>query len=1146
MHTPWVQDWAVQTVAKCVHQETGLHVAVRGFRWSPLGSLRLKDVFVESNEGTVFSTESLNISYSLGWSKPHLILRDVTLHKPFVRLEKGDDGQWRVPLPSHEGKENKGDQSRWWARWPLPQVTVISGRLQGFEGERCVLEVSEMTGTLRMRDGLEDGSLGVEVRLDPWRMELLSPVQSEITLTAQAFLKDQNLYVKMLQMTVNETSHMAVSGTWYDFPEGTFSAQVRLTPWSWAFKGWGSGEGAEALSGILEGSLDLEGTPARLHGRYDLRGSHGSLVGTAIWAASKDKALLTADMSITGLVLPWDVKGASTVSGKTHLVMERKKGGETKISFALSQGRYSAEKMTMQDLVLNVDFQEGIFVVRRASGRWDKGGFVEASGIIDGTTSANVPPRRPNVNLDVKADQVPLALFQHLVPDHELAGVVSGQGKLQGIWPHWTWTGRMTARDVGMDTFRAKAVSIDGTSSLSSLKAARKLTVELSSFGYGQYAGDFLSVTVHQQGEANMADVEVQGRRLAALDYVNIRGKLTSLEDPHMVFRMDKADFSVAGDKYATQGEFRVGAGAVHVSSLRVSRGDEEMQLQGTVRIPEPLDVSVRLRNLDMAFWLPRFVPETPWKGNFKNWLQGRLDAQGRLQGTVEKPTVVLDGSLTQLAVPGQEQSSVAFSGRYEASKLTLRGELQASSLSSPVLLDGAWPLDLRLLPWTCSLRDGAEGQLRSSARDVPLESLHAIIPLKELKGLASWDVRLVGSLKNPRLEGSGTVRRASFLWPGWTERVQDLDIQWRAEGSSIRLETAEFVMLGSRGRAQGEVLLPACRFDGYTLQVAGDDVRFPEIFGIEGQGSVQGTVTQKGYAFAPDIVGEVNLHRASMNLGELEKDVARQIRLVEETGKGSKVLLGTRRTQPRKLEGFQNVAMQLKIQLPSKDAWVRGFGLEAEVHGAATLDKVRGGPIQLHGTLWTSKGEYAFQGVRMRVVEGELTFRGETPPDPFLSLTCQKDLRDVSVTASLTGQLSRPTLVFSSSPEMDQVDIVSVLLYGRPAKELNARQTQDLRERGVQFVWGGTTPMVKSLLGDMPLSPDAVDIKGSENGSVLEIGKYLTPELYVTYQKSLEGDEKDELRAEYRVNRFLSVESQVGREDRAGVDVFFRYDFGQ
>ncbi|MGQ9749249.1 MAG: translocation/assembly module TamB domain-containing protein [Desulfosoma sp.] len=1147
MHTPWVQDWMTRVVVERVHQATSLQVAVRGFRWSSWKSVRFNEVSLKSGETVVLSADSLDMHYSLSWSKPHVTLRHVTLHRPFVRLEKSDDGRWRIPLPRDEGKGNGNEPARRWVLKLLGQVTVVSGRVQGFEGERCILDVSEMTGTLWVRQESENGSLGVQVSLDPWRMELQAPVRSEVSLTAGALLHDGILRVDTLQVTVNETSHIALSGTWYDFPAGSFSAQVRLMPWSWTIKGWGPRQGEHALSVVLKGSLDLEGTPARLYGRYDLQGGHGNLVGTALWTITKEKAMITADMSITELLVPWDIQGASTFSGKTHLVLERKQGGETKISFALRQGRYSAEKMTLQDLTLNVDFQEGIFVVRRAAGRWDNGGLVEASGTIVGIPSAPVGTLRPTLDLDVKADRMPLALLKHAVPDRPLAGMVSGQGKLQGTWPHWTWKGRVSARDVIIDAFRAKTVRIDGTSTLSCLKEARKLTMELSAFAYGEYTGDFLSVTLHQQGEATMADMEVHGRRLAALDHLNLKAKLTSLQDPHKRLRIEEAEFSVAGDQYTAQGELRIGSGAVQVSSLRMSRGDEEVQVHGTLGIPEPLDLSARIKNVDMASWLPRFLPEASRKDELNKWLRGRLDAQVRLQGTVEKPVMVLDASVSQLAVPDQERFFLALSGRYEAEKLTLHGELFAPFLNNPVLMEGTWPLELRLVPWTCSLRHGAEGQVRSSAQNVPLESLRAIIPLKELKGSASWDVRLRGSLKNPHLEGSGTVHGASFLWPGWTEKVQDLEVQWRAEESSIRLEAAQWTMLGSRGQARGDVFFSsACRFDGYTVHVVGDDVRFPAIFGIQGQGAIRGTVNQKGHDFAPEIVGEVILHKTAIHLGELEKDVARQIRLVEETGRGPKVILGTRRNQPQKLKGFQNVAMQLKIQLPSKDAWARGFGLEAEVHGAATLSKARGGPIQLHGTLWTSRGEYTFQGVRMRVVEGELTFRGETPPDPFLSLTCQKDLRDVSVTASLTGPLSRPTLVFSSSPEMDQVDIVSVLLYGRPARELNARQTQELQDRGVQFVLGGTTPMVKSLFGGIALSPDAVDIKGTENGSVLEIGKYLTPALYVRYQKSLEGNEKDELRTEYRVNRFLSVESEVGREDRAGVDVFFRYDFGQ
>ncbi|MEJ5348630.1 MAG: translocation/assembly module TamB domain-containing protein [Desulfosoma sp.] len=1131
-----------------IQQETGADVAVGGFRWSPFGSLRLKDVSVETNGTVVFSTDFVQLEYRLGWFKPHVSVHDVTLEKPFLRLERFEDGRWCIPLSPHRDDKGGDETPRRWPLWPSTQVAMIAGRIQGFQGERRVLDMSDITGKLRLHRWSEGDRSGVEVLFEPWRMELRTPISGTWTFAGKAFWENGTLRLDTLEATFNETSRVIIRGTWNTFPEGNLSAQIQLKSWQRPVKVLEQREKGQALGETTEGVIEIEGLWPRLQARYDLRQARGHLVGTGFGTFSKEAMLFKTDASVTGSKLPWGLKGSSDFSGKVQMVLEHKQGSQTKLSLSVSQGRYGSGNLLLQQIVLDMDLQGDLLTVRRAAARCENACAFETVGTVSFTKQTTSEKVVPTLDLSIKADQVPLVLLQDLLPNHSLMGFFSGNGKLQGTWPNLNWSGRMTARDVIIGSFRAKTVGIDGTSSLSILQGSRKLALEFSTLSYRRYAGDFLSLTLRQNGLSNTVDFEAQGKGLAGLERLSVQGRMESLQSPLKLFRIEKGDFSVAGERYGLQGEIRAGEGSVDISALRLSRETEEVQLQGILGTSQPLNLTLRAKNMNLAHWLPKvFSQQSFTLGEaLKKTLQGRLEAQVSFRGALENPSMLFHGTLTQISVPGLEQVSTTFSGRYETGWLTFRGEFQSPFLNTPMLLEGSWPVELRLSPWICRLREGGEGQLRFAARNVALEKLNVLIPLEELKGLASFDGRLVGSVTNPRLEGSGTITGASFLWPGWKQKIHDLDIQWRAEGSSVHIENAEFTLLGSRGRAYGEVLFPGTRFAGYTLHVAADEVQFPEIFGIVGQGAVRGTISQAGYAFAPNIVGEVNLTRASISLGELEKDVARHIRLVEETSQGSKVLLGRPRGQVRKHEVFQSVGMQLQIHLPSKGTWVRGFGLEAEVQGGVTLHKVQNGPLQLLGTLGTSKGEYVFQGVRMKVVEGEVTFRGQTPPDPFLSLTCQKDLRDVSITASLTGQISRPTLVFSSTPEMDQVDIVSMLLYGRPAKDLNPRQTQDLRDRGVQFAWGGTTPVVKSLLSGMPLSPDAVDIKGTENGSVLEIGKYLTPELYVTYQKSLEGDKDDELRAEYRVNRYLSVESQVGREDRAGVDVFFRYDFGK
>jgi len=1168
VHTPWAQERLMRAVSSRIEKETGIHVGMSGFRWHPFRNLRVDEPSAEAFGRPLFSAASLRVDYALTWTRPYLDIREVVLTRPVFRLEKGSNGSWRLPVPAEESRRGDAGGKSAWGMLPPVNVTVVSGRLQGFDGERCVMDVGEMNGRVSLRGRVDNGLFGVEVSLNPWRMEIQEPVRGTVGLSARAFYGDGTLHLESFAATVNETSHVSAFATWYEFPKGALAVRLEVAPWRFSLKR-GGGEGGFIETETLRGTIQVEGTVKELRCRYDLQSSRGNLSGTASWAAAEDAFRVSADMSLRSVLLPWGVKGPTTVSGTARLTAEKEKDAEPTLTLSAVMEECASGSLTLRDVTVDAAYEDGVCSVRKAAARVGETGVVKTSGtVVLKKKKESQVTIRPALDVRLEADRLPLSILQDIWPKHALAGVISGQGTVQGSWPSLTWTGRLTGTDVAVSPFRAKKVTVDGVSSLSGLRGSRKVAVEILSFAYEDRFGESLAVIFRQDPEGDSVPFEAEGRRLFGLDRLSVKGAVVSPFDVPKILRLDKVDVVSAGEAFRMQGEVRYGHDALELRPLRVTHGNEQALIQGTIGMAASVDLTVQVAAVDVGRWLSPFssggilkgepipsglretgrglgAPPVGGRGFLPLSRLGRLDGRLRLQGSWENPVAAFDGAASDMELSRLGRAALSFSGRYEKGMLTGRGELSGAMLESPVILEGAWPLRVKFVPFTVRLAEDGEGRVRTTARDVPLERLQALIPLENLKGRASWDVRLLGPLSALRLEGTGTVTQAAFRWRGWREPFEDMDIRWRAEGTSILIEEAIFRLLGSRARAWGEIRLPRGRFDGYTVHVAGEGVRFPEIFGIEGEGAARGTISQAGWAFAPDIAGDVILTKASINLGELEKDVARQIRVVEETGHGSVVLLGARRAQPKKPEGFQNAAMKLQIQLPSKGAWVRGFGLEAEVQGAASLEKARGGPVQLLGTLSTSKGEYAFQGVRLKVVDGEITFRGHSPPDPFLSLTCRKDVRDVSVTAALSGPLSRPVLVFSSSPEMDQVDIVSVLLYGRPARELSLSQSRDLQDRGVQFVWAGTTPVVKSLLGKTPLSPDAVDIKGTENGSVVEIGKYLTPELYITYQKGLEGDDKDELRAEYRMNRYLSVESQVGREDRAGVDVFFRYDFG-
>jgi autotransporter translocation and assembly factor TamB len=62
----------------------------------------------------------------------------------------------------------------------------------------------------------------------------------------------------------------------------------------------------------------------------------------------------------------------------------------------------------------------------------------------------------------------------------------------------------------------------------------------------------------------------------------------------------------------------------------------------------------------------------------------------------------------------------------------------------------------------------------------------------------------------------------------------------------------------------------------------------------------------------------------------------------------------------------------------------------------------------------------------------------------------------------------------------------------------------------------------------------------------VVAIGKHLTPDLYVNFEKGVTGEEGNQVNVEYRLNRHLSIQTEFGGTQQSGIDVFWRYDFGK
>jgi translocation and assembly module TamB len=109
---------------------------------------------------------------------------------------------------------------------------------------------------------------------------------------------------------------------------------------------------------------------------------------------------------------------------------------------------------------------------------------------------------------------------------------------------------------------------------------------------------------------------------------------------------------------------------------------------------------------------------------------------------------------------------------------------------------------------------------------------------------------------------------------------------------------------------------------------------------------------------------------------------------------------------------------------------------------GALTLAKDPGAPLTLVGEVEVVRGTYEFQGRRFNILpDSTLRFRGSEFLDPALDVTAERQIEGVTATVHVTGSMRQPQIALSSTPMLDQGDILSLIVFNQTMNELPTSQ---------------------------------------------------------------------------------------------------------
>jgi translocation and assembly module TamB len=415
---------------------------------------------------------------------------------------------------------------------------------------------------------------------------------------------------------------------------------------------------------------------------------------------------------------------------------------------------------------------------------------------------------------------------------------------------------------------------------------------------------------------------------------------------------------------------------------------------------------------------------------------------------------------------------------------------------------------------------------------------LVALFPgmIQESRGKVDVDLRVDGSWKKPRPKATLHLKEAGAQLPTLGVRVEDLSTQLRFEDEQIQITS--FHARSGPGQVEGEATIwlkdwEVQRFRGYlrgqkfqTMYLP--DLRIQSNPRLEFQGTPE-HLTLRGEVLLP----EVEIYRKSpQEVTRTSEDVV----LVD---------------QPPPPEPALALDVQVRLILGDR-VHVKSGGIDARLAGNLDLKmaRLRADQITGQGEIHVTEGSYTGYGLAMKITRGRFIFSGGPVDNPSLDVLALRTLDDieqreqVKVGVTIVGNLKTPVVKLYSQPAMADEQVLSYLILGHPLDPTSGNMSVLMAAARVLLSGegGGLPDKIKEQLG-----LDVIDVQSTGTGSgdmsrsMVTIGKYLTPSLYIRYGYSVFSNEQL-LTVRYKLSKNWEVETSRGLA--MGINLFYKIEF--
>lgn len=567
--------------------------------------------------------------------------------------------------------------------------------------------------------------------------------------------------------------------------------------------------------------------------------------------------------------------------------------------------------------------------------------------------------------------------------------------------------------------------------------------------------------------------------------------------------------------------------------------------------IPEEGEVAAEWTGIDLALLRPWLPATLRLDGHLSGKAAGRLLPERRLD---LRGRSTLSGGRLRWQRPGGEfnvelrNADLAWNWRGE----TLRGDL-AMTLAEYGQARGSFQLPLPArLPAAFDPQGPLQASLSGQVREKGL--LTTLFPglIRESHGELDLNLRAGGKWAEPLFSGELRLAKAGAYLPTAGIHVKDVELAALLTEDAIRVTS--FRAASGPGHLEGNavVQLKGWQIAGYRGNVNGE--RFQAVYLPELQLLATPRLTFEGTMERLAVRGELRLPELLVTGPPARAPVAPSKDVVIEE------------VPPAKDAPQFALDLQVGILLGDR-VLVKLEGIDAQLGGRIDL-MVRGlDTITSSGEIRVVKGHYRTYGINLEIARGRVFYTGGSIGQPTLDILALRTVGEVRAGVTVGGTPHAPLVKLYSEPPMPDVDILAYIVLGHPLGSGGEQASLVARAAGFLFSAGQSVVLqdqIKDLLGlstldiqtngagagrmgyrAIPVRPPgqaaAQPAASGLSQTMVTVGKYLTPKLYVSFGQSV-FTRSNLIRLRYDISRRWEVETQTGTE--SGADLYYKIDF--